>query len=112
MRKLFLDQNGIEANLPELHEWVIDQVIGDQLGEDDVKKILLERRLIESSKAENLEKHRTVPFSELLKRPDLRLTLRGEMEEWLRKVEIFFKEIDSKIAAKSRDFESEKCKKK
>ncbi len=112
LRKLFLYQNGIEANLPELHEWVIDQVIGDQLGEDDVKKILLERRLIESSKAENLEKHRTVPFSELLKRPDLRLTLRGEMEEWLRKVEIFFKEIDSKIAAKSRDFESEKCKKK
>ncbi len=111
LRKLFLHQDGIEANLPELHEWVIDQVIGDQLGEADVKKILLELRVISASEAENSGERRTVPFSELLKRTDLRLTLRVEMEEWLYKVGMFFKEIDLQIAIINRDQESNKVKK-
>lgn len=111
LRKLFLLQGGIEANLPELHEWVIDQVIGDQLGEDDVKQILLDMGQITPNEAENSGEHRTVPFSELLKRTDLRLTLRGEMEEWLRKVEGFFKEIDLQVKVKNRDAEPKKGKK-
>lgn len=111
LRKLFLLQGGIEANLPELHEWVIDQVIGDQLGEDDVKQILLEIGKIDATEAGNSGAHRTVPFSELLKRTDLRLTLRGEMEEWLRKVDIFFKEIDLQMQVKDHESEPKKNKK-
>lgn len=111
LRKLFLLQGGIESNLPELHEWVIDQVIGDQLGEDDVKQILLDMGQITPEEAKNSGEHRTVPFSELLKRTDLRLTLRGEMEEWLRKVDGFFKEIDLQVKVKNRDSEPKKGKK-
>ena len=111
LRKLFLLQGGIESNLPELHEWVIDQVIGDQLGEDDVKQILLDMGQITPEEAKNSGEHRTVPFSELLKRTELRLTLRGEMEEWLRKVEGFFKEIDLQVKVKNRDAEPKKGKK-
>lgn len=111
LRKLFLLNGGIEANLPELHEWVIDQVIGDQLGEDDVKQILLDMGQITPNEAENAGAHRTVPFSELLKRTDLRLTLRGEMEEWLRKVEGFFREIDLQVKVKNREAEPKKGKK-
>lgn len=111
LRKLFLLQGGIESNLPELHEWVIDQVIGDQLGEDDVKQILLDMGQITPEEAKNSGEHRTVPFSELLKRTELRLTLRGEMEEWLRKVEGFFKEIDLQVKVKNHDAEPKKGKK-
>jgi len=101
LRQLFLLQGGIEANLPELHEWVIDQVIGDQLGEEDVKDVLLKMGVLAADKMTASQAHRTVPFSELLKRTDLRLTLRGEMEEWLRRVEVFFKQIELQTAEKT-----------
>lgn len=101
LRKLFLLGGGIEANLPELHEWVIDQVIGNQLEENDVKQILLKNGVITEDDAASSGEHRTVPFSELLKRTDLRLTLRGEMEEWLRKVDNFFNEIDLQVRVKN-----------
>jgi hypothetical protein len=102
LRKLFLLGGGIEANLPELHEWVIDEVIGNQLDEDDVKKILLKQGAISESEAASSGEHRTIPFSALLERTDLRLTLRGEMEEWLRKVDVFFAEIDLQVQVKNR----------
>jgi len=49
------------------------------------------------------EQHRTIPFSELLKLPNLKLTLRGEMEDWLRKVGVLFKTIDCQINDKNRE---------
>ncbi|MHB1621038.1 MAG: hypothetical protein ACYCTY_13860 [Sulfuricella sp.] len=101
LRKLFLLGGGIEANLPELHEWVIDEVIGNQLDEDDVKQILLKQGAINASEAASSGTHRTIPFSALLDRTDLRLTLRGEMEEWLRKVDSFFAEIDQQVQVKN-----------
>jgi len=102
LRKLFLLGGGIEANLPELHEWVIDEVIGNQLDEADVKQILLRQGAISSSEAAISGTHRTIPFSALLNRVELRLTLRGEMEEWLRKVDSFFAEIDMQVQVKNR----------
>lgn len=110
LRKLFLLQHGIEANLPELHEWVIDQVIGDQLGEDDVKALLIQLGALKEDEIDKSVRHPTVPFSELLKRTNLRLTLRGEMEEWLRKVDVFFKAIDSEIIIKDKARAIEKAK--
>ncbi len=98
LRKLFLSAGGIEANLPELHEWVIDEVIGNQLDEDDVKQLLLKNGLVDRSEVNMNSAHRTVPFTQLLHRQDLRLTLRGEMEEWLRQIDVFFNEIESQIA--------------
>lgn len=106
LRKLFLLSGGIEANLPELHEWVIDQVIGNQLDEDDVKQILLKQGAISEDEAASSTEHRTIPFSALLERTDLRLTLRGEMEEWLRKVDDFFAEIDLQVQVKNRNVTS------
>lgn len=97
LRKLFLHGGGIEANLPELHEWVIDQVIGNQLDEEDIKKTLLDLGVITKDEITIKEEYRTVPFAELLKRTDLRLTLRGELEDWLDKVRVFFDGIESKI---------------
>lgn len=107
LRKLFLLGGGIEANLPELHEWVIDEVIGNQLEEDDVKKILMKRGVISESEAADSGEHRTIPFSSLLERTDLRLTLRGEMEEWLRKVDAFFGEIELQVQVKNSTGSSE-----
>lgn len=107
LRKLFLLSGGIEANLPELHEWVIDEVIGNQLDEDDVKKILLKQGAISANEAASSGEHRTIPFSALLERTDLRLTLRGEMEEWLRKVDAFFAEIDLQVQVKNNKPSSE-----
>lgn len=101
LRKLFLLGGGIEASLPELHEWVIDEVIGNQLDEEDVKKILLKQGAISERAAASSGEHRTIPFSALLERTDLRLTLRGEMEEWLRKVDNFFAEIDLQVQVKN-----------
>jgi hypothetical protein len=101
LRKLFLLGGGIEASLPELHEWVIDEVIGNQLDEDDVKKILLKQGAISESEVVKSAAHRTIPFSSILERSDLRLTLRGEMEDWLRRVDVFFGEIDRQVAAKN-----------
>lgn len=101
LRKLFLATGGIEASLPELHEWVIDEVIGNQLDEDDVKRLLLKRGVINEAEATDAGEHRTVPFTQLLSREDLRLTLRGEMEEWLRKVDNFFNEIDLQVRVKN-----------
>lgn len=100
LRKLFLSTGGIEANLPELHEWVIDAVIGNPLDEDDVKELLLKSGAINETETVTASAHRTVPFTELLRRQDLRLTLRGEMEEWLRKLDIFFHQIDLQIGLK------------
>lgn len=111
LRKLFLLSGGIEAGLPELHEWVIDAVIGNQLDEDDVKQILLKQGVINEAEASTTGEHRTVPFSELLKRTDLRLTLRGEMEEWLQKVDKFFAEIELQVQAKERKTQPKKAKK-
>lgn len=99
LRMLFLENGGIEASLPELHEWVIDEVIGNQLDEEDVKQHLLKKGVIKEI-PDNRE-HRTVPFTQLLSREDLRLTLRGEMEEWLRKVDGFFNEIDHQVSVKN-----------
>ena len=110
LRQLFLLQHGIEVNLPELHEWVIDQVIGNQLDEEDVKDILLQLGAIKKDEIDNSVNRPTVPFSELLNQKDLRLTLRGEMEEWLRKVGVFFKEIDSQIIIKDKARAAEKVK--
>lgn len=95
LRKLFLATGGIEASLPELHEWVIDEVIGNQLDEDDVKQLLLTEGIINEAEASKASEHRTVPFTQLLSREDLRLTLRGELEEWLRKVDLFFNDIET-----------------
>lgn len=100
LRKLFLATGGIEASLPELHEWVIDEVIGNQLDEDDVKRLLLKEGVINEAEAASAGEHRTVPFTQLLSREDLRLTLRGEMEEWLRKVDNFFNDIDLQVRKK------------
>lgn len=102
LRKLFLTTGGIEASLPELHEWVIDEVIGNQLDEDDVKNLLLKNGVITPSEAAKAGEHRTIPFTQLLHRQDLRLTLRGEMEEWLRKVDVFFNEIEIQTRVKQR----------
>lgn len=107
LRKLFLLGGGIEANLPELHEWVVDEVIGNQLDESDVKKILLKRGAISEMEATSSGEHRTIPFSALLERTDLRLTLRGEMEEWLRKVDDIFAEIDRQVQVKISNASSE-----
>jgi hypothetical protein len=101
LRKLFLLNGGIEAELPELHEWVIDQVIGSQLDEDDIKAILLKQGQITADEAKPSSAHRTVPFNVLLGRKDLRLTLRGEMEGWLAQVDTFFKGIERKISEKN-----------
>ena len=113
LRKLFLMNGGIEASLPELHEWVIDEVIGNQLDEDDVKQILLKHCVITEAEAVKPAEHRTVPFTELLRREDLRLTLRGEMEEWLRKVDGFFNEIElqTRVRSQQRQQKKEKVKK-
>lgn len=116
LRQFFLLRGGIEANLPELHEWVIDEVIGNQLDEEDVKKLLFKQGAITESETANSGEHRTIPFSALLERTDLRLTLRGEMEEWLRKVDDFFAEIDRQVQAKisnatSASHPAKKCKK-
>ena len=93
--------------MPELHEWVIDEVIGNQLDEDDVKKILLRQGAISAGEAVSAGEHRTIPFSALLERTDLRLTLRGEMEEWLRKVDEFFAQIETQIQTKSHPIEAD-----
>lgn len=101
LRKLFLLNGGIEAELPALHEWVIDQVIGSQLDEDDIKATLLKLGQITADEAKPSSAHRTVPFNELLSRKDLRVSLRAEMELWLRQIDIFCKEIDQKINEKT-----------
>lgn len=110
LRKLFLATGGIEASLPELHEWVIDEVIGNQLDEDDVKQLLLKQGIINEAEAATTGQHRTVPFTKLLSRDDLRLTLRGEMEEWLRKIDLFFEAIDTQVEAKQAQGQPRKTK--
>lgn len=107
LRKLFLATGGIEASLPELHEWVIDEVIGNQLDEDDVKQLLLKEGIINEAEASTASQHRTIPFTQLLSREDLRLTLRGEMEEWLRKVDVFFHDIESQMRVKQQQAQAQ-----